>query len=91
MRRKILLQSLPVCGSLRGISCIRSMGVTPISFFFSWHGKGGILCMNRLIFIRSVNMLYLPVSYTLQMAPVLCGVWQMGCHVDNMVDDKVPC
>ena len=26
--------------------------------------------------------------YTLQMAPVLCDVWQMGCHADTMADGQ---
>ena len=37
---------------------------------------------------KSEEILYFPVLYTLQAAPVLCDVWQMGCHAYNMADGK---
>ena len=34
------------------------------------------------------KMLNLPQMYTLQLAQVLCDVWQMDCPADNMADSK---
>ena len=34
------------------------------------------------------KMLYLPKLYQLLMVPVLCDVWQKGCHADDMADGK---
>ena len=35
-----------------------------------------------------LKMLHLQKLYKLQIAPVLCNMWQMRCHVDNMADGK---